>query len=243
MTRIYESRSHILISTGYADPVEHCHKAAHLIISMNQNMTVSSGNLRFFCRGVLIPSGVTHSIGTQNDCTLVFLFDSTTKAAAKIKEIQLLPETSCDVICSLFSEFEADGSDNAYLRFENHVLKMLGLDPDCNVTDERILSAMKQIRTHLCEPLFCRDVAEFVCLSQSRFSHLFRQQVGMTFSAYLVYQRLLYVYTRILSGAAITEAALEASFSSSSHFADVNRRVFGLPASDITKDLTFIKVQ
>ena len=40
-----------------------------------------------------------------------------------------------------------------------------------------------------------------------------------------------------------TEAALEAGFSSSAHFADINRRVFGISASTITQDLEFIKVQ
>lgn len=243
MTRLYESRSHMLICAGYADPGAHCHKAAHMILSPNQNMTVSSGSLTVSCRGVLIPSGLIHSVDTHEDRALVFLFDSTTRAAAKIRELQPLPEAQCDGICRAFSEFEKDGSTGAYLRFEQQALRMPGLDPSCNVTDERVLAAMAQIRSRLREPLSCREVADSVFLSQSRFSHLFRQQAGMSFSAYVVYQRLLHVYRRILSGASITEAALEAGFSSSSHFADVNRRVFGLSASHITKDLTFTKVQ
>jgi len=67
--------------------------------------------------------------------------------------------------------------------------------------------------------------------------------VGMTFAAYRIYQRIMYVYSRMLRGASITEAALEAGFSSSAHFADVNRRVFGISASAITRDLVFCKVQ
>ena len=71
---------------------------------------------------------------------------------------------------------------------------------------------------------------------------MFKEQVGMTFASYLIYQRIMYVYTQTLQGKTITEAALEAGFSSSAHFADVNRRVFGLSASTITQNLIFTKV-
>lgn len=64
----------------------------------------------------------------------------------------------------------------------------------------------------------------------------------MTFAAYLIYQRLMYVYTRMISGMSITESALEAGFYSSSHFADVNRRIFGLSARCIMRNIRFIKV-
>ena len=112
-----------------------------------------------------------------------------------------------------------------------------------NVTDERIQTAMQFIRVKSTEKVTCQDVADAVHLSQSRFSHLFRKQVGMTFAAYLIYQRILYVYSQTLQDKSITEAALEAGFFSSAHFADVNRRVFGISASSITHDLEFIKVQ
>ena len=65
----------------------------------------------------------------------------------------------------------------------------------------------------------------------------------MTFAAYVIYQRIMYVYAQVLQGKTITMAALGAGFSSSAHFADVNRRVFGISASTITHDLEFIKVQ
>ena len=243
MTRIYESCNHILIRTGHSDPAEHRHMAAHIIISINENMTVLSDGQRFYCRGIMIPPGIAHSINTHNHPALVFLYDSTTNVATQISDIKLLSESDCDRICSLFSEFEMDGSSHAYLFFEKSLLAMLGLESGCHVTDKRILSAMKKIRYELSEPLSCRDIADTVCLSQSRFSHLFRQQVGMTFAAYLVYQRILYVYTKILAGSSITEAALESGFSSSTHFAEVNRRVFGLSASSITKNMIFTKVQ
>ena len=51
------------------------------------------------------------------------------------------------------------------------------------------------------------------------------------------------VYYEIFHGKSITEAAVEAGFSSSAHFADVNRRVFGIAASHIMHHTVLIKVQ
>jgi len=99
------------------------------------------------------------------------------------------------------------------------------------------------VRENMSGNISCRQTAESVFLSESRFSHLFKEQVGMTFAAYVVYQRIMYVYAEILQGKSITEAALAAGFAGSAHFADVNRRVFGLSASSLTHDFSFNKVQ
>ena len=243
MTKMYEHNNHIMICADYADPASHRHMAAHLIISLCTNITVQTNGSVADCRGIMIPPNTVHKVDTCNSPALVFLFDSTTAVASQIKDIQILPESDCRQIADLFFEFDCVSSAAAYLQFETQVFHMLGLDPGCTVTDARIVTAMKTIHAQLSVPLSCRDVADSVFLSQSRFSHLFHQQTGMTFSAYLIYQRLLHVYTRILSGMSITEAALEAGFSSSTHFAEVNRRVFGLSASSITKNLIFTKIQ
>lgn len=85
-------------------------------------------------------------------------------------------------------------------------------------------------------------VANHIFLSEGRFSHIFKEQVGMTFSTYLIYQRIMKTYTEIINGKSITEASIEAGFSSSTHFAETNKRSFGLSASTIKKDLIFCKI-
>ena len=45
MTKLYEATNHILIHTGYADPAEHSHMAAHIIVSSAEYMTATvNGN-------------------------------------------------------------------------------------------------------------------------------------------------------------------------------------------------------
>lgn len=244
MPKIYESNNYILLCTDYADPAQHHHMAAHIILALKDNMTVLSDNRQIDCRGIMIPSGFSHRIDTHQCPVLVLLFDSTTDAAHRIQALQILAESDCSTLCQLYSDYERTDSPDAYRNFERQVLMLVGLETaGCRVTDDRILTAMNMVRSELSGSPSCRNIADSVCLSQSRFSHLFRQQTGMTFAAYRIYARLMHAYSRMLSGVSITEAALEAGFSGSSHFADVNRRVFGLNASNIIKNSTFTRIQ
>ena len=64
----------------------------------------------------------------------------------------------------------------------------------------------------------------------------------MSFAAYLIYQRVIKTYAEIINGKSITEASINAGFSSSAHFAETNKRLFGLSASTIKRNLKFYKI-
>ena len=240
MTTMFESEGYLLIHSGYQNPAPHSHMVAQLVICPEGTMSVSVQGDTWECSGILIPMGVMHSIDTKGKAVLVLLMDCTTKAAGAVSQCRTLPDAVCGKI---FSEFQRirEGDSGDFIRF---CLNQAGIEyAGSRIHDPRILDAIRYIRCNLSEKLTCREVAEAVFLSQSRFSHLFKQQVGMTFAAYLVYQRLMYAYTQILLGKSITEAAISAGFSGSGHFADVNRRVFGLSASHITDNLIFSKMK
>ena len=188
MTKIYEAKNHILIHTGYDAPAEHCHMAAHIIISMEDAMTVRVEDAEYVCRGIMIPSGVSHRIDTRGKAVLAFLYDGTTNISQQIKDVKTISAEKCMDIITAYVDFEKQEGAVAYAKFEREMLKRLELSEiDDGIKDERILSAMEYIRRKASEKITCRDVAEAVFLSESRFSHLFKEQVGMTFSAYLIY--------------------------------------------------------
>ena len=244
MTKLYEAGNHILISAVYTDPAEHRHMAAHIILSMKGEITVTAEGEEMMCRGVMIPSGVSHRVETKGNPVLVFLYDSATSVARGISCVECLSAEICDTITAAYLEFEKTGTAEAYGEFEKSFLHHIGMEGSAYcVTDKRVLDAMIHIRENFLEKLLCQKVAASVFLSEGRFSHLFREQAGMPFASYLIYQRIMYVYGEILRGKSITEAALSAGFSGSAHFADVNRRVFGLSAGNITRNMVFHKVR
>ena len=209
MTKIYEANNHILIHTGYADPVEHRHMASHMIISLKEEIHVVLDSTEFRCYGIMIPSGMSHQVDTHGSDVLVFLFDCTTGIAKQIQEIRCIPKESCERIAEWYTVLARSCTTDAYGAFANNLFAQLGITNSApSVQDERIISALKYIRDSSADQISCKEVADAVCLSQSRFSHLFKAQVGMTFAAYLIYQRIMHVYSEILQGVSITEAAL-----------------------------------
>ena len=243
MTKIYEAENYILIHSGYHDPAAHRHQAAHAIISLGSDFETRAGECECRCKGIVIPAKMRHEICSNDMPMLVFLFDSTTPAARNITEPARIPDEIAETIALEYRKFETTGTAQAYKIFENTFTKLLGMtDFKYEITDKRILNAISYISNNITQELRCADLAGLSQLSESRFSHLFKEQMGMTFASYMVFRRLMCGYAAIIKGCSITEAALYAGFSGSSHFADVNRKVFGISAKDITKNLQFTKM-
>ena len=148
MTKLYEANNHILIRAGYDNPVLHRHMAAHIIISIGGEMCITSGDAEYLCHGVVIPSGIPHKVNTYGNAALVFLYDCTTDIAKQIQSIRRISEECCQKIVASYADIELECTSDNYYRFVEVVLLQLGLaGTTSRVKDERIISAMKHIRT------------------------------------------------------------------------------------------------
>ena len=233
-----------MVCAEYSSPELHSHSAAHIMISLDDEIEVITKNEKKQCRGIAIPSGVAHTANTNKNKVLVFLYDNTTNVANQISKLTILADEAVEKVVEEYYCFEkSDKSKTSYNAFMKHVYQCANLRTTENIVmDKRIESALTYIGLNIHEQFTCRDVANYVFLSEGRFSHLFKKEVGMSFSAYLVYQRIMATYVEIIKGKSITEASIEAGFSSSAHFAETNKRLFGLSASTVTKNLVFKKI-
>ncbi len=85
--------------------------------------------------------------------------------------------------------------------------------------DARIRRAMNYICQHASDRLTLRDIAADCCLSQSRLSHLFRRQLGVTPVQYIEQQRMRRARELLeLSSFSITEIADMAGYASPTYF-------------------------
>ena len=108
--------------------------------------------------------------------------------------------------------------------------------------DDRILEFLKILEHCSCDEHSIEEYACQLCISVSRLSHLFSEQVGITLKSYLTLHQLERVFQDLLIGKRITAAALDAGFDSPSHLAATVKRMMGLPARSIIKDSEFLKV-
>jgi AraC family transcriptional regulator len=111
-----------------------------------------------------------------------------------------------------------------------------GMVPASRPVDQRIARALEHLRSRLREPLSLAQAASAAALSPSRFRHLFVQETGTSFRAYLLWLRINVAIEAAMAGASWTEAAHEAGFADSSHLTRTHRRMFGIEPTAVRPD-------
>jgi AraC-like DNA-binding protein len=99
--------------------------------------------------------------------------------------------------------------------------------------DPRIALAAARIRAEPATTLSSRELAAEAGLSESRFLHLFRDEVGTSLRRYRLWVRLVAAGTAIAAGRNLTAAAVDSGFASPSHLADRFKATFGLSATQL----------
>lgn len=246
-TEIYLAGNHIMVKAGYSDPAMHRHSAAHLIVSSGGNFTLETEDSRISAKGVLIPSGCPHTVRNEGNALLVFMFDSTTTVAEDIKSVSVIEDETAEKIAELYlagTQVDPAGKAEWYRGFIGEVISLFGAGRmQTRISDERIAGCIHYVEEHIEDDLTEEDVAGSAYLSVSRFSHLFKEQTGISFAGYLILRRMYKAYTLLASGMSITEAATMAGFSSPSHFAAVNKKIFGINAGAVGGNLKVYPIE
>jgi AraC family transcriptional regulator len=137
-------------------------------------------------------------------------------------------------IADLAASYEARAKDTALIELARNVIASLSgnITDEPSQTDERIARAVRLVREQLGESIPLGRIASAVHLSPDRFRHLFVAEIGVTFRAYLLWQRLERSLAAYIAGESLTDAALTGGFADSAHFSRTFRRMFGIaPAS------------
>lgn len=243
MTEIYLAENHLLLEAGYGNPDMHSHSACHVLVGLHGSIRVITDQEDVTCRGAILPSGTAHTVDSFGKPLLVFLFDVTSAVSEQIKCFTILEEQTAEHIACAYQKLKNGNPVEDYEGFFMKVMGMLGIyEVGSRITDERITLAMEFVEEHMQETVTAKDAAGAACLSESRFSHLFRKQAGIAFSSYLVFRKLFCAYMQIANRTSITDASLAAGFSSPSHFATVNKKMFGITASDLSGDYRLYKI-
>lgn len=102
--------------------------------------------------------------------------------------------------------------------------------------DDRIQSVINWIQQNLSMPISAHKLAQGVYLSEDRFLHLFKEQLGLPLRQYIRYQRIMTATMAFIGGKSLTEAAYEAGFADSAHFTRTFVEMNGVKPSEVAKD-------
>ncbi len=94
--------------------------------------------------------------------------------------------------------------------------------------DFRIQKCMQEIHNNLnCSELSIRHLSEISYLSESRLSHLFQEQVGISIRQFILWNKMRLAVSKTTDGHSLSTSAHYAGFADSSHFTKVFHHMFG----------------
>lgn len=99
--------------------------------------------------------------------------------------------------------------------------------------DDRLAAVVKSIRDEPYGQRFAADCARNVGLSFSRFVHLFKADIGLSFRSFCAWKRARALLPLVTSAHNLTDLALHIGYPDSTHFSHSIRRIYGLRPRDI----------
>lgn len=229
------------IGEGGGAPIEpHSHYAIQLVLGAPTGLRVQLGRHGEWqaCAAALVPSRAVHSIDV-NDCdmSIVLLIEPETpegKAlATRLRDgLELLdPDMMAVTAKRLERAWRVEKSYEAVQAVCMQLVRDLSGAVPRDPSDPRVLAAIEYIRRRVDESISLPEVAKAANLSPERFRHLFVEETGMPLRTYVLWRRLLHVWTLLMAGENLSAAAHAAGFADSAHLSRTARTMFGLPPS------------
>lgn len=230
----------LLIGEGSGAIALHSHYAIQLSIGSPSGLRVRFGRTGEWqsCAAALVPSRAVHSIDV-NECdwsSVLFIEPETAPGRALAARLQGRPEVLPQERIAPFLQrlehaWRIERRAEAVKSAWQGLLRELAGAEQRETSDARVLAAVDHIGRNIDQALPLQEVAAVAHLSPSRFRHLFVQETGMPLRNYLLWRRLLHVWTLLVQGDSLSAAAHAAGFADSAHLARTARTMFGLPPS------------
>lgn len=113
-----------------------------------------------------------------------------------------------------------------------HCVRALSPRPaPARTIDERVSKVIAAIHGSDDLRVSLDDAADRACLSPSRFAHLFKQQLGLPYSRYMLWRKLTRAMVVIASSRTLAEAAHAADFADAAHLTRTFNQMFGMAPS------------
>ncbi|HVU93708.1 MAG TPA: AraC family transcriptional regulator [Puia sp.] len=222
----------------------HRHTALQLILDTQQCFrfrTRDSGWSTY--RSLLIREKVVHQLDTNNSVQLMIYVKAETGTAEALQDILGTGNIYAPEV-NIFHFAHPDQLQRALLQGDaalvesliRRVLTYLIRNTGVVKPDERVLRVEQRISAMPPTEVNMRSLAAEVCLSESRLRSLFRNTTGIPLYRYILWNKIRFATNRIMAGDTVSDAAMEAGFTDSSHFHKMMVQVFGVSPSQFLKE-------
>ncbi len=233
------------------DTAFHRHHAVQLVLGLENKFTIDTDNETHQTKAVLLDSDIVHRLQGPKGVQALLLFENESKTAQKLKNVLknetmlLLPEDSVSEHLKSGLKKLYMGKpdiDSAKVHLDLLLSKLFSFSNEVQIVDPRIVKARALIDSLEVKKISADRISSMLSISETRFIHLFKKEVGIPFRKYLLWKRMLDSIRILIDRHDITWAAHEAGFSDSAHLARTFKDNFGVVLSEIFKNDRFVQV-
>ena len=217
----------------------HAHHAIQIVIALEGSVAISGrdGEWRE-ARGIVVRPDAEHSFDCNGAFGVMMFVDPESSEGAWLsmalrQDITIVPDTRLDALepaLRTFADQPDESSDIAAVVRQCIQGLRSGLAPTRRL-DARVTTVLDAIRASDDLRMSLDQAADKACLSSTRFAHLFREQVGLPFSRYMLWRKLTRAMVAIASEGTIAAAAHAADFADAAHLTRTFYQMVGMAPS------------
>ena len=218
----------------------HQHWAHQLAMGLDGPVQMGSGDKVLCAPSLFIPAGVSHSL-VKSVLVSVFLDPTTELARGLCQQVNALqaPTDIAALSPALDTRLRDMLAGERPIDVALRELQALLAPQTVRVTDARLQTVLATLaQPDALDRAHSRgQLAALVGLSETRFSHWFREHTGMPLRSYRKWLRLVRGLEHALRGGNLTDAAHQAAFADQAHFSRTFLQMFGVRASDLVSSI------
>ena len=217
----------------------HAHHAIQIVIALDGTAAICGSDAQWHeARGFIVRPDAEHSFDCNAALGVMMFVDPESSEGAWLstslrQDITIVPDSRLESIVpelARFAEQPDECEDIAAL-----VRRCIqGLRPGLAPTrrlDPRVTTVLEAIRASDDLRMSLEQAADKACLSSTRFAHLFKDQVGLPFSRYMLWRKLTRAMVAVASEGTIASAAHAADFADAAHLTRTFYQMVGMAPS------------
>lgn len=248
---VYLSKGRVLLIGNGLENDEHRHHALQITINLETTaFTLRQDHTEITTESVVISPNVPHHVISSDCWRAVLLLDPQTQYSQQIKQrlmptenVCALPQEDFGFCKSLLQKFPASAQNietaNAAI---SAIIDRLAGPVNQTEPHPKIAKTLDRIHHAGGKELTLTQLAAHVYLSESRLSHLFKEEIGIPIQRYLLWYKVVQTGLNIGRGMSLTDAAEDAGFADSAHFSRTFRAMFGSSPSQILKPSRMVRI-
>jgi len=213
----------------------HSHFALQLTIGIDEPFELESENNKHEVNIYLTRSNEKHKLLGNNTKKLIILAEPNSKYAQCLKDIEFQEYLDSSKLNAIIEKFILAKLEMEILILEIFSLIGLTFTPGKPI-DRRVQIVQDIIENTPEKKISISKISSLIELSTGRLQHLFKEEVGIPITQYLLWKRIIDGIKIASKKKDLTTSALEAGFADSAHMSRTFKRMFGLNLSKIFKN-------